>query len=115
MGFVSVCNVLYDYHANGEDELEIREGDLVYILEKVEGDWWKAKKRAAEDEEEPVGLVPHNYVSQVSAKPSPPSPKRMRLRRSSSGYCERNVYLWSSLLTVLELAGEADPRSESPL
>src|SRR5437868_4253850 len=98
MGFLSVCNVLYDYHANGEDELEIREGDLVYILERVEGDWWKAKKRAAEDEEEPVGLVPHNYVSQVSATPSPPSPKRMRLQKSSAECRERDVYLRSSLL-----------------
>jgi hypothetical protein len=74
MGFISVCNAIYDFEANGEDELEIREGELLYILEKGENDWWKAKKPAAEDEEEPVGLVPSNYVSQVSAKPSKPSP-----------------------------------------
>lgn len=74
MGFVSVCRALYDYQANGEGELDIREGELLYILERGEDDWWKAKKPADEDEEEPVGLVPHNYVSQVSAKPSKPSP-----------------------------------------
>lgn len=69
MGFLSVCTALYDYQAQAEGELEIREGELLYILEKGDDDWWRAKKRAAEDEDEPVGLVPENYVSEVSAKP----------------------------------------------
>lgn len=37
------------------------------MLEKsTEDDWWKAKKRApGEEEEEPVGLIPNNYVQEV--------------------------------------------------
>lgn len=64
MGFVSVCTAIYDYQPQAEGELELKEGDILYILEKsTEDSWWKAKKRAiAEDEDEPEGLIPENYV-----------------------------------------------------
>lgn len=64
MGFVSVCTALYDYQPQAEGELELKEGDILYVLEKsTEDSWWKAKKRAiAEDEDEPEGLVPENYL-----------------------------------------------------
>lgn len=67
MVFLSIATALYDYQPQGENELAIREGDLLYIVEKGEDDWWKAKKKApGEDEEEPVGLIPSNYVEEVS-------------------------------------------------
>ncbi len=68
MVFLSICTALYDYAPQGDNELELHEGEIVYILEKSsEDDWWKAKKRApSEDEEEPVGLIPNNYVEKVS-------------------------------------------------
>jgi hypothetical protein len=67
MVFLSVCTALYDYAPRTDGELAIREGDLVYILEKSdEDDWWKAKKRAQSgEEEEPTGLIPSNYVEDV--------------------------------------------------
>ena len=67
MGFLSICNALYDYTPQGEGELAIREGELVFILEKSEDDdWWKGKKKATDEEdEEPVGLIPNNYVEEV--------------------------------------------------
>jgi hypothetical protein len=68
MGFLGVYKAVYDYQPQGEGELELREGDLLYLLEKsVEDDWWKAKKKAErDDEDEPEGLVPNNYVEEVS-------------------------------------------------
>jgi hypothetical protein len=68
MGFLGVYTAVYDYQPQGEGELEIREGDLLYIIEKnSEDDWWKAKKKAEpDDEDEPEGLVPNNYVEEVS-------------------------------------------------
>ena len=68
MVFISLCTALYDYTPQGDNELAIQEGEIVYILEKsTEEDWWKAKKRApSEDEDEPVGLIPNNYVTEVS-------------------------------------------------
>ncbi|KAL9600848.1 MAG: hypothetical protein Q9219_002890 [cf. Caloplaca sp. 3 TL-2023] len=66
MVFVSICTALYDYVPQGDNELELQEGDLVYILEKsTEDDWWRAKKKARPDElEEPTGLIPNNYVEE---------------------------------------------------
>ena len=67
MVFLSICTALYDYAPQGENELVLQEGELVFILEKSdEDDWWKAKKKApSEDEEEPTGLIPNNYVEEV--------------------------------------------------
>lgn len=67
MGFVGVYRSIYDYAPQAEGELGVEEGDLLYVLEKNDEDgWWKAKKKAGdEDEEEPIGLVPHNYVEEV--------------------------------------------------
>jgi len=67
MGFLGVYTAVYDYQPQGEGELEIKEGDLLYVLEKnTDDDWWKAKKKAErDDEDEPEGLVPNNYVEEV--------------------------------------------------
>ncbi|KAL4951629.1 hypothetical protein BDW69DRAFT_169630 [Aspergillus filifer] len=67
MGFIGVYSAIYDYQPQAHGELELREGDLLYILEKsAEDDWWKAKKKAErDDEDEPEGLVPNNYVEEA--------------------------------------------------
>ncbi|EFZ03180.2 SH3 domain-containing protein [Metarhizium robertsii ARSEF 23] len=67
MGFLGVYTTIYDYEPRAEGELAIAEGDVLYVLEKGEDDgWWKAKKKAGvEDEDEPVGLVPNNYVEEA--------------------------------------------------
>ena len=67
MGFLGVYKAIYDYAPQSDGELSISEGDVLYVLEKSEDDdWWKAKKKAsADDEDEPVGLVPNNYVEEV--------------------------------------------------
>ncbi|KAI1479845.1 hypothetical protein F4774DRAFT_380018 [Daldinia eschscholtzii] len=67
MGFLGIYKAIYDYAPQSEGELSISEGDILYVLEKsAEDDWWKAKKKAsADDEDEPVGLVPNNYVEEA--------------------------------------------------
>ncbi|QUC15897.1 uncharacterized protein UV8b_00138 [Ustilaginoidea virens] len=67
MGFLGVYTAVYDYEPQADGELAIGEGDVLYVLDKGEDDgWWKAKKKAgAEDEEEPVGLIPNNYVEEA--------------------------------------------------
>lgn len=69
MVFLSICTALYDYEPQAENELAIAEGEIIYVLEKSEEDgWWKAKKKATEeDEDEPSGLIPNNYVEEVRA------------------------------------------------
>lgn len=68
MGFLGIYKAIYDYEPQVEGELAIFEGDILYILEKSDEDcWWKAKKKAIEiDGDEPVGLVPNNYIEEVS-------------------------------------------------
>ncbi|WKT38718.1 SH3 domain [Fusarium oxysporum f. sp. vasinfectum] len=67
MGFLGVYRALYDYVPQAEGELAIKDGDLLFILDKNGDDgWWKAKKKAgADDEEEPTGLIPGNYVEEA--------------------------------------------------
>ena len=52
-----------------DQELAIDENDLLYLLEKSEvDDWWTVKKRVVgADAEEPVGLVPSNYIAPADA------------------------------------------------
>lgn len=69
MGFLGIYKAVYDYAPQSQGELAITEGDLLYLLEKSgEDDWWKAKKKAsADDEDEPVGLIPNNYIEEAPA------------------------------------------------
>lgn len=70
---MGVYRAIYDYTPQSEGELTISEGDVLYVLEKSEDDdWWKAKKKAGADEDdEPVGLIPNNYVQEVRHGPRP--------------------------------------------
>ena len=72
MVFLSICTALYPYVPQGEGELPIEEGDLVYILEKsTEDDWWKAMKKSTEEgKEDLIGLIPNNYVEEVRGSQS---------------------------------------------
>lgn len=81
MGFLGVYRAIYDYEPQAEGELAIGEGDLLYVLDKNDDDgWWKAKRKAGTDEDdEPEGLVPNNYLEPVSAR-SYPSPLRSVVR-----------------------------------
>lgn len=70
MVFIGVYKAIYDYTPQAENELAIAEGDLLFVLEKGDDGWWKAKKKAqSEDEEEPEGDIPNNYVEEVSCWP----------------------------------------------
>ncbi|TKA22542.1 hypothetical protein B0A50_08083 [Salinomyces thailandicus] len=67
MVFVDVVRALYDYVPQSGEELAITDGDVLFVLEKsAEDAWWKCKKKAvSDDDEEPEGLVPNNYVERV--------------------------------------------------
>lgn len=57
-----LCTVIYDYDAQGHDELTLRKGDIVEVLSedaKISGDegWWTGKLAGK------VGIFPANFVS----------------------------------------------------
>lgn len=69
MVFLEIARAVFDYAAQSEEELEIHDGDLLFVLEKGNDGWDKVKKKAAsDDDEEPEGLVPSNYIE--SAEPT---------------------------------------------
>lgn len=66
MRYIQVSKALYDYEAQTEEELSIREDDTLYVIEKEDDDWWKAElKQSNSDEQGPVGLVPATYLEKV--------------------------------------------------
>ncbi|VEU21134.1 DEKNAAC102064 [Brettanomyces naardenensis] len=68
--FLGIYVALYDYEAQNEEELNLQQDDLLYVLEKSDVDeWWKVKKRVVDaDVEEPVGLVPSTYIEPAKVK-----------------------------------------------
>ncbi|PWN26743.1 hypothetical protein BDZ90DRAFT_232859 [Jaminaea rosea] len=84
MAYVQLAKALYDYEAQAEDELTLKEDDVLYILEADDPEWYKAKLKSeggADEQEGPVGLVPANYVEE--AEP-------MRLSRALYDYAAQN-------------------------
>ena len=49
--------VLYDFEADGVDELSVHEGDRLVVLERDNDEWWKVR-----DMEGNEGVVPASYV-----------------------------------------------------
>ncbi|PWN42572.1 hypothetical protein IE81DRAFT_301880 [Ceraceosorus guamensis] len=65
MAYVSLSKALYDYAATAEDELNLKEDDLLYIIDASDTEWWKAKLKTGPEDEEKIGLVPANYVEEA--------------------------------------------------
>ncbi|XP_023203429.1 CD2-associated protein isoform X2 [Xiphophorus maculatus] len=55
------CKVLFDYQPVNEDELELKVGDVVDILEEVEEGWWSGSLNGKS------GLFPSNFVKELEA------------------------------------------------
>lgn len=49
--------VLYDFTADGDDELTVTEGEDLVVLEKDSDDWWKVRNSKGRE-----GVVPASYV-----------------------------------------------------
>uniref|UniRef100_A0A8C6PFK3 Osteoclast-stimulating factor 1 n=1 Tax=Nothobranchius furzeri TaxID=105023 RepID=A0A8C6PFK3_NOTFU len=66
------CKVLFDYQPFNEDELELKVGDVVDIVEEVEEGWWSGSLKGKS------GLFPSNFVEELEiageeAEPNSPS------------------------------------------
>ncbi|XP_067840623.1 CD2-associated protein isoform X2 [Heptranchias perlo] len=53
------CEATFDYIPQNEDELEIKTGDVIEIIEEVEEGWWKGILN------EKTGLFPSNFVKEL--------------------------------------------------
>uniref|UniRef100_H3C554 Osteoclast-stimulating factor 1 n=1 Tax=Tetraodon nigroviridis TaxID=99883 RepID=H3C554_TETNG len=55
------CKVLFEYNPLNEDELELKIGDIVDILEEVEEGWWSGSINGKS------GVFPSNFVKELDA------------------------------------------------
>lgn len=53
----------YDYDSRTEDDLGFRKGDLLYIINTEEGDWWFAQHK----DNGGKGFVPSNYIAEYKS------------------------------------------------
>ncbi|XP_072038489.1 LOW QUALITY PROTEIN: nostrin-like [Amphiura filiformis] len=57
---IGQCRVLYDYDGQEEEELIIRENDVINLYEKDEDGWWRGELNGA------VGIFPGSYVEEIT-------------------------------------------------
>ncbi|CAK9439120.1 uncharacterized protein LODBEIA_P33440 [Lodderomyces beijingensis] len=78
---VGYCEALYDYTAQEADDLNLKKGDKIAVVEHLSQDWWKGYHRDAGAAK--AGVFPSNYVKVISVQefdfakkdsPSAPSP-----------------------------------------
>jgi actin cytoskeleton-regulatory complex protein SLA1 len=55
---------LYDFQAQGDDELTVAEGDALWIIEQDGDEWWKCRNVKGDE-----GVVPASYI-EVTSHPS---------------------------------------------
>jgi len=98
---VKIMRAVYDYTAEEEDELSFVVGDILYILDQSEEDWWKARCKGKE------GLIPSNLVESASADGST-SPLHDAAKRG-------NIELLKECLTNRLPVNQLDPAGNTPL
>ncbi|XP_031559692.1 osteoclast-stimulating factor 1-like [Actinia tenebrosa] len=79
-GQVQVVRACYNYTASQPDELSFEEGDILYILDKGDGQWWKAKVGKK------TGLIPSNYVEEHTE--SVENPLHEAAKRGNIGFMQ---------------------------
>ncbi|NXO01745.1 CD2AP protein, partial [Rhinopomastus cyanomelas] len=53
------CKVLFEYNPQNEDELELKLGDVIDIIEEVEDGWWSGTLNGT------TGMFPSNFVKEL--------------------------------------------------
>ncbi|TFK28770.1 hypothetical protein FA15DRAFT_664822 [Coprinopsis marcescibilis] len=64
--YLAILKASYDYTPQSDDEIGVKEDQLLFLIERTDEEWWKVKvKGNGQDDEGPVGLVPAAYVEQA--------------------------------------------------
>ena len=53
----------YDYDSRTEDDLRFKKGDLLYIINSEDADWWFVQQTVNGDK----GFVPSNYIAKYKS------------------------------------------------
>ncbi|ORZ33355.1 ras guanine nucleotide exchange factor domain-containing protein [Catenaria anguillulae PL171] len=70
---VAVVEALFDYAAQEPNCIDIRKGDILYVLEKHETGWWEGINPNAIDHVNARGWFPSNFVQPLPTPPLPTS------------------------------------------
>ncbi|GAV56320.1 hypothetical protein ZYGR_0BB00970 [Zygosaccharomyces rouxii] len=76
--------VLYEFQPQNKEDLHIKPGDKVEVLEKLSSDWYKGKCNGKE------GMFPANYVKPLgggdaASRPAPPPPEQAQPQSQQEG------------------------------
>ncbi|KAJ2847269.1 cytoskeletal protein binding protein, partial [Coemansia brasiliensis] len=102
------AKVLYDFSSDDPEELSVKEGDTVLVLDKSDSDWWQIRESLANGR---VGLVPAAYVEVQPAETLPPVPKRTETVRKAAAQVHQSS-LQQQEPPPLHI--EPPPRMETP-
>ncbi|XP_065071787.1 drebrin-like protein [Rhopilema esculentum] len=85
------AKALYDYQAEGEDEVSFDPGDIIEEIEKVDDGWWKGRAPSGA-----YGLFPANYVelldSQEATGTTESQPEEAQMTSQPQGISARALY-----------------------
>ncbi|KAJ3052528.1 hypothetical protein HK097_006094 [Rhizophlyctis rosea] len=65
------CRVLFDFDAEGADELSLRKGEMIIVTKEIDAGWWEGEMA---DGSGRGGMFPANYVEVVNEPSMPPRP-----------------------------------------
>ncbi|KAG8450620.1 hypothetical protein GDO86_003045, partial [Hymenochirus boettgeri] len=87
------CKVLFPYEALNEDELTIREGDIVLIINKecIDVGWWEGELngRRGVFPDNFVKVLPTDFEKEMNRPKKPPPPSASATKTATSGTSER--------------------------
>jgi len=55
--YVGLVQVEHDYHAAGDNQLELRGGEIIWLIDRGSSGWWKGEIDGR------TGFFPYTYVS----------------------------------------------------
>ena len=86
---VVIAKVIFDHDAGGDDELSLKKGELVEVLDQEDHHWWKGSLNGK------VGLFPSNYVelekSTISIPKSQPTSVRITPSKEEPGELKHTI------------------------
>nr|XP_018907077.1 PREDICTED: signal transducing adapter molecule 2 [Bemisia tabaci] len=105
---------LYDFEAAEDNELTFKAGEIIFVLDDSDPNWWKGYNQNGE------GLFPSNFVSTETAAESEPSKMESSKQKVSFDETVRVVKLRAlveineaKIDRLLHILHEADPCSET--
>ncbi|KAJ1866911.1 cytoskeletal protein binding protein [Coemansia sp. RSA 989] len=108
------AKVLYDFSSDDPEELSVKEGDTVLILDKSDPDWWQVRESPPNGR---AGLVPAAYVEIQPAEALPPVPKRTETVRKAAAQVHQSSLQQQQQQQQQDLPPlhiEPPPRMETP-